>query len=306
MRIIISGGTGLLGAPLAASLAQAGHEVIVLSRNPDRHKFPKGVQGAQWDTTTTAGWGELLDGADAVINLAGESISGDGLLPARWTDDRKQLIRDSRRMAGLALVKAISEAKHKPGIFFQVSGVDYYPAGEELADEQSPPGNSFLASVVAEDWEPPSAPLEEMGVRRIIGRLGIVLSTKGGALPPSLLQFRLFAGGNLGDGKQWVSWIHEQDAVRAIQFLVETEAARGPYNIVAPKPVRNKQLSKELSGILGRPSLIPVPSAALKLVLGDVSVLVLEGRRVSSQRLQELGFEFLFPDLHSALSDLLA
>jgi uncharacterized protein (TIGR01777 family) len=295
----------MIGTPLSAVLAQAGQEVIVLSRNPDRHTFPKGVQGAQWDTNTTAGWGELLDGAGAVINLAGENISGDGLLPARWTEERKQRIRDSRRMAGLALVKAISEANQKPRVFFQVSGIDYYAPGDKLVDEQAPPGSTFLASVVTEDWEPSTAPVEEMGVRRIIGRLGVVLSTEGGALPPSLLQFRLFAGGKLGDGQQWMSWVHVADAVRAIQFLVENTEAEGPYNIVAPQPVRNKELTKELGSIMGRPSLIPVPGSALKLVLGDVSTLVLDGRPVSSGRLQELGFEFLYPDLHSALRDLL-
>jgi uncharacterized protein (TIGR01777 family) len=135
--------------------------------------------------------------------------------------------------------------------------------------------------------------------------LGVVLSTEGGALPPSLLQFRLFAGGKLGDGQQWMSWVHVTDAVRAIQFLVENTEAEGPYNIVAPQPVRNKELTKELGSIMGRPSLIPVPGSALKLVLGDVSTLVLDGRPVSSGRLQELGFEFLYPDLHSALRDLL-
>jgi uncharacterized protein (TIGR01777 family) len=227
------------------------------------------------------------------------------LLPARWTEERKQRIRDSRRMAGLALVKAISEANQKPRVFFQVSGIDYYAPGDKLVDEQAPPGSTFLASVVTEDWEPSTAPVEEMGVRRIIGRLGVVLSTEGGALPPSLLQFRLFAGGKLGDGQQWMSWVHVADAVRAIQFLVENTEAEGPYNIVAPQPVRNKELTKELGSIMGRPSLIPVPGSALKLVLGDVSTLVLDGRPVSSGRLQELGFEFLYPDLHSALRDLL-
>lgn len=305
MKIIITGGTGMIGTPLSAALAQAGHEVIVLSRNPSRHTFPRSVKGAQWDTNTTAGWGELVDGSDAIINLAGENISGDGLLPARWTEERKQRIRDSRRMAGLALVKAVSEAAHKPTVFFQASGVDYYPPGDKLATEDSAPGDTFLASVVTEDWEPASAGVEEMGVRRIIGRLGVVLSTEGGALPPMLLQFRLFAGGRLGGGQQWMSWVHHTDAVRAIQFLVESTVAQGPYNIVAPEPVRNAQMTKELSSALGRPSYIPVPGVALKLVLGEVSTLVLEGRLVSSRRLQDLGFEFLYPDLTSALKDLL-
>jgi len=305
MRAIITGGTGLIGSRLAASLAQAGHEVIVLSRNPDKHALPQGVRAEKWDARTAAGWGHLADGAGAIINLAGENISGTGALPARWTTERKQRIAESRLHAGQAVVEAVRQAANKPEVVYQASGSDYYGWGDRLFTENDAAGDAFLASVVTDAWEPATAAVEAMGVRRVIGRQGPVMSMDGGPLPFSVFQFKLFAGGRLGSGNQWMSWIHIEDAVRAIQYLVGNKQAQGVYNIAAPNPVTNKEFTQVLGQVMGRPTLIPAPAFALKLALGEISALVLEGQRIDVQKLRELGFTFNYPDLRLALLDLL-
>lgn len=305
MRIIITGGTGLIGTPLSRQLAQSGHEVIVLSRSPDKYKLPPGVRAEKWDAETATGWSHLADGAGAIINFAGENISGNGFIPSRWTDERKERIKLSRLKAGQAVTQAVAAAQTKPGVVLQASGIDYYPAGDALQTEEMPPGDSFLAKVVTDYWEPTTADVEEMGVRRVVMRTGIVLSMEGGALPITVLPFKLFAGGPLGGGSQWWSWIHLQDMVNAVQFLLENEQAHGPVNLVSPNPLTNKAFAATVGSVLGRPSLIPAPSFALKLGLGEMSTIVLDGRRVSSQKLQDLGFTFQFPDARSALTNLL-
>lgn len=305
MRVIITGGSGMLGTHLSTSLAKDGYEVIVLSRNPGKHHLPPGVRAERWDAKTAEGWDHLADGAFAIINLAGESLSGSGLFPMRWTSERKRRIEQSRWNAGQAVTAAVEAAATKPQVVYQMSGVDYYPPGDQIMTEESPPGTTFIARVVAEYWEPPTSPVEQMGVRRVIGRTAVVLNLKNGPLPPSIFQFKLFAGGRLGSGKQWFPWIHEDDAARAILFLLKNEAAHGPYNIVAPEAVTNNQYTKALGRVMGRPSLIPVPGFALKTALGEVASLVLDGRPVSPQKLLNLGFEFRFPTLEPALRDVL-
>ncbi len=197
MRVIISGGTGVIGSALVAQSAAEGHEVIVLSRNPSPDKQPPGVRVVQWDAKTADGWGEWMNGADVVINLAGEPI-GSGTIPSPWTDDTKRKIEMSRRNAGEALVAAIEAAEHKPSVLFQMSGTDYYPYGNKVMIETDPPGTQFLARVITDYWEPSTAPVEAMGVRRVIGRMGPLLNQENGPLPSSLLQFKLFAGGRSG------------------------------------------------------------------------------------------------------------
>ena len=305
MRAIITGGTGLIGSRLAASLAQAGHEVVVLSRNPGKHALPQGVRAAKWDARTAAGWGHLADGAGAIINLAGENISGTGALPARWTAERKRRIAESRLHAGQAVVEAVRQAASKPEIVYQASGSDYYGWGDRLFTENDAAGDTFLGSVATDSWEPATAAVEAMGVRRVIGRQGPVMSMDGGPLPFSVFQFKLFAGGRLGSGNQWMSWVHIEDAVRAIQYLIENKQAQGVYNIAAPNPVTNKEFTQVLGQVMGRPTLIPAPAFALKLALGEISALVLEGQRIDVQKLRELGFTFNYPDLRLALLDLL-
>ena len=195
MRIIITGGTGMIGSRLAKNLAADGHDIIILSRNPNKHSLPTGIRAEKWDARTAAGWGYLADGADAIVNLAGENISGSGFIPQRWTPDRKKRIQESRLFAGQAVTAAVAAAVHKPKVVIQASGIDYYPAGETLVNEESAPGSSFLGEVVTQYWEPATADVTAMGVRRVVARLGIVLSMEGGALPITVLPYRFFVGG---------------------------------------------------------------------------------------------------------------
>ena len=305
MRVIITGGTGMIGSELAASLAGDGHEVIALSRNPSKHAPPPGVQIEKWDSKTAAGWGHLADGADAIVNLAAESIAGEGFPPDRWTAAKKRRIRQSRIDAGNAVVEAVKAAASKPAVVIQASGNDYYgDQGDEVLTEEVPPGDSFLADVTL-DWEGATAPVAGMGVRHVVARGGIVLSMEGGALPSTVLPFRLFVGGPLGNGRQWWPWIHIQDLVRAIRFLIENEAASGPVIVCTPNPLRNKDFARVIGEVMGRPSYFPVPAFALKLALGEVADTVLHSRRTLPEKLQALGFTFLYPDLKPALEDLL-
>ncbi|HBY97466.1 MAG: TIGR01777 family oxidoreductase [Ardenticatenaceae bacterium] len=300
-RIIITGGTGLIGQELSTDLAKDRHEVIVLSRSPNReHGLPQGVQAVGWDARTADGWGHLADGATAIINLAGESLAA-----GRWTVERKRRILESRVNVGHAVVEAARAATQKPGVVIQASGVDYYgQRDDEIITEETPRGDTFLADV-CKQWEAASAEVETMGVRRVITRSSLVLSTEGGSLPRLSLPFRLFVGGPLGSGQQWWSWIHMADEVAAIRFLMENEAARGPFNLTSPNPLTNAQFSRILGKVLGRPAAMPVPAFALRLLLGEMAEVVLGGQRAVPKRLQEMGYQFLFPDLEQALRELL-
>lgn len=307
MRVIITGGTGLIGRALVESLVADGHEAIVLSRSPEKTEgFPSSVQVVGWDARTTEGWGELVNGVDAIVNLAGESIAGKNPLAGRWTPERKRRIRESRVQAGQAVVQAIDAAEHKPGVLIQSSAVGYYgPSSNEVITEQSAAGDDFLASV-CQDWEAATAPVESMGVRRVVLRTGVVLSMEGGALPLMMLPFRfVIAGGPMGDGKQWVSWIHLQDEIRAIRFLLENKSAQGVYNLSTPNPLQNADFNRAIGRVMKRPAIMPAPGFALKAVLGEMATTVLDGQRVAPTRLQEAGFEFEYTDAESALRDLL-
>ena len=237
--------------------------------------------------------------------MAGENISGGGLIPARWTPERKKRIEESRLHAGQAIISAIHAAQKKPALVIQASGVDYYPDSGKLVDETASPGNSFLGNVVTKYWEPATAAVESMGVRRVVARFGLVLSMKGGALPITVLPYRLFVGGPLGSGNQWWSWVHIDDVVSALKFFIENEAAEGPINVTAPTPLTNKAFGKVIGKVLKRPSMLPVPTFILKLVLGEIAAIVLEGRNVSSQKLQDLGFSFTYTEAEAALRELL-
>jgi uncharacterized protein (TIGR01777 family) len=313
MRVLITGGTGLIGRALSENLIADGHEVIVLTRSPERARstervggLPAGVRVEGWDARTAQGWGHLADGADAIVNLAGSNIAGQGFFPSRWTDEQRCLIRESRLNSSRAVVEAVAQAEQKPRVLIQASGVGYYGyRGNETLTEEAEPGEDWAARFTAEEWEPSTAPVEEMGVRRVVMRIGIVLSTEDGALPRLLLPFRLFVGGPMGSGKQWVSWIHLEDQARAIRFLIENEEARGPMNITTPNPVTNGELAKLIGRVMGRPSWIPVPGFALRLAFGEVAEVVLKGQRAAPKQLLDLGFEFQFPAAEAAMKDLL-
>ncbi len=299
-RIIITGGTGLIGRALAAELAAAGYEVVVLSRDPLRARgLPPGVRAGKWDGRTAQGWGSRADGAYAIVNLAGENLAG-----GRWTAARKERIRQSRLNAGQAVVEAVRAAERKPAVVVQASGIGYYgPRGDEEVTEEAPPGSDFLGRLAVE-WEASTAPVEVLGVRRVVIRTGVVLSAEGGALPRLALPFRFFLGGPLGSGRQWTPWIHIADEVGAIRFLVEQEGARGPYNLAAPHPVTNRELARALGRVLHRPAWLPVPAPALQLALGEMSAVLLTGQRAVPKRLLEAGFVFRFPEVEAALQDL--
>jgi uncharacterized protein (TIGR01777 family) len=296
-RVLITGGSGLIGSALARDLGQSGREVVVLSRDPEALDVqPIGVRAVRWDARTADGWGELADGAEAIVNLAGESIGA-----GRWTAERKERIRQSRVAAGEAVVAAIAAARRKPGVLVQASAVGFYgPRGDELVTEETPPGNDFLAHTCVA-WEASTAPVESQGVRRVVARTGVVLSRSGGALPRMLTPYRWFVGGRLGSGRQWMPWIHIADEVGALRFLIERPDARGPFNLSAPAPLTNSRFGRALGRAMRRPSLMPAPAFALRRLLGEMSQIVLEGQRAVPERLLALGYSFQFPEAKPAL-----
>ena len=299
MKVLITGGSGLIGRALTASLTADGHEVIILSRDPGRSKRSvPGVQLVKWDGKTYEGWGHLVEDTDVIVNLEGENLS-DGL----WTENRKKRIRDSRLNAGRAVVQAIENASHIPHVLIQASGAGYYGIqNPDLLEESAPRGSDFLADV-SRDWEASTLPVEPMGVRRAIIRSGVVLSRQGGALGLMLLPFRFFVGGPLGSGRQWMSWIHIEDEVRAIRFLIDNESATGAFNLSA-QPVTNAEFSKAVGKTMGKSSFFRVPRFLLRLVLGEMSTMVLDGQRVSAKKLIDLGFEFKYGQIEEALNNL--
>lgn len=307
MRVIITGGAGLIGSALAESLASAGHEVVVLSRNPANAagRLQQGLRAERWDGRSAAGWGHLADGAGAIVNLAGESIAGANPLLGRWTPERKRLIRASRLEAGQAVVEAVSAAAVKPQVVIQASAVGYYgPHGDELVTEATPAGGDFLGKLAAE-WEASTRAVEAMGVRRAIARTGLPITKRGGFFPPVLLQHQLFAGGPMGNGRHFWPWIHMDDEIAALRFLIDS-GAEGPFNLSAPNPVTNKQFSQTLGKVLGRPAFIPAPGFAVKLALGELGdALLLTGQRQVPERLTALGFQFKYPELTGALKNVI-
>ncbi len=306
MRVVITGGAGFIGRALATGLAVAGYEVVLLSRNPAKAAgLPAGVRAERWDGLTAAGWGPLADGAHAIVNLAGENLAGGGFFPARWTPERKQRIRQSRLNAGQAVVEAVQAAQVKPAVVIQSSGIGYYGTRDgRLHTEIDKPGSDFLASLTV-DWEASTSPVALLGVRHVSIRSGVVLSPTEGALYRLLLPFKLFVGGPMGSGRQGFSWIHPVDETAAIRFLIENPMASGAFNLCAPEPLTNAEFGKVVGAVLGRPSWLPIPAFALKLAMGEVASMVLEGQQAVPKKLLDLGFTFRFADAESALRDLL-
>ncbi len=306
MNVLITGGSGLLGRRLTRHLLASGHQVTILSRNPQAVTgLPAAVTVAGWDGRTAAGWQPYADAADAIVNLAGASIKGDGFLPSRWTPKRKALILNSRVQAGQAVMEALRAAPKKPRTLLQASAVGYYgPRGAEPVMEDSAPGADFLAGV-CQQWEASTQEAESLGVRRVVLRTGLPLSMQGGAMPLLVLPFRLFAGGWFGDGRQHYPWIHIDDYIAALAFLLENDKTRGVFNISAPQPVPNRQFAATLGRVLRRPSWLPTPRFAMQLALGEVSTVVLDGQNAVPAALQQAGFAFKYPELEPALRDLL-
>lgn len=306
MRVIITGGSGLIGRGLTENLTADGHEVIILSRTPAKvTSLPSGARAVGWDAKTAAGWGDVADGADAIVNLAGESLKGTGFIPSRWTQKRKDLIRQSRIDAGAAVVEGTRAAKKKPKLAVQASAVGFYgPCGDEAITERSSSGSDFLASV-CRDWEASTSAVESMGVRRVVIRTGLPLTMKGGAFPLLVLPFKLFAGNTFGSGHQYYPWIHFADHIAALRFLIDHPSASGVFNVSAPNPARNRDFARAIGRTLHRPVWAPVPRLALQIALGEVSTVVMDGQRAVPEKLRREGFKFKYPDLQPALEDLL-
>ena len=300
MNILISGGTGFIGSALMRSLVADGHKTWILTRDPSRFTPTAGVQPVAWDGRSSQGWLDVFSRMDAVVNLAGETI---GAWP--WTAERKKRILESRVAAGRAMLEAYERASDRPPVLIQASGVGYYgPLGPQQVSESGAPGKDFIAQV-AIDWEDSTSRLDDLpGVRRVVIRTSLVLDTRQGVLPLMALPVRFFAGGPLGNGRQGVSWIHIDDEVRAIRFLIENQGARGPFNLSAPQPVSNAIFIQKLSAALGRPYWLPAPGFAMKLLLGEMSTLLLDGQYAIPGRLLDLGFQFNFQQVEAAFQTL--
>ena len=303
MKIIITGGTGVIGRALTAELTQAGHQIIIFSRSS--RKTVNGAQTIQWDIDNIESWLPHIKTADTIVHLSGENLAGKGFLPTRWSAERKQRIQESRTKTGKILVEAIQQVDEKPEIFVQASAIGYYgPHQDESLTETDSPGDDYLAQTCVE-WEDSTKDLDDLGVRRVIIRTGVVLTPDSGALARLLLPYRMFVGGPFGDGRQWYSWIHIADEVAAIRFLIENSKATGVYNLTAPHPLQNREFGKTLGKVLNRPSWIPIPKFAMEAIFGEVATVVVDGQRVLPKKLQALGFQFQYTDLEPALKDLL-
>jgi uncharacterized protein len=298
-RILIAGGAGLIGAALTQKLVDAGNQVWILSRHPEAARAPSGAQLVAWDGRTTDGWLPLVDQADAVIHLAGANIGA-----SVWTDARRKEIVSSRVESGKAVCAAIQSASRRPKVLIQASAIGYYGNSETaFFTEADPAGDGWLPGVCVA-WEDATRPVEDLDVRRVVIRTGLVLDRHAGILPRMELPFRLWAGGRLGSGKQWMSWIHIQDEIEAVLFLLENETARGAYNLTAPTPLTNVVFEHCLGKALQRPDWIAAPGFAIRLALGKMSELILQGQRVLPERLSAAGYAFHFTDLPSALADI--
>lgn len=295
MNIMISGGTGLLGTALTQSFHADGHKVFVLSRG---NSTRSNIQIVKWDARTTDGWGHLVNEMDVVIHLAGRSTAS-----WPWTAAKKKSFEDSRILPGLALAQAIREATRRPSLFVQVSGINYYGLHGDLADEATPPGDDFLAQLTVR-WEDATKSVEELGVRRLVLRTPPVLARENVILKLIALPVQIFFGGTLGSGKQPFPWIHFKDWVGAVRHLMANENAHGMYNLIAPSQTTLSEFTRQLAKILHRPYWFPVPAFLMRNVLGEMSVLILDGRFSQPKRLIESGYTFQFPGPREALTDL--
>ncbi len=294
MNITLTGASGFLGKPLIRSLQAERHALRVLGRRP----IP-GLPFSQWDSLSGEPPEESLASTDAIIHLAGEPVA------QRWTPEVKQRIRDSRILGTRHLVHALSMQSRRPTVLICASAIGIYGSrGDEMLTENSRPGEGFLAEVTA-DWEKEADMAEALGIRVVKIRIGVVLGKDGGALAKMLPPFRMGVGGKLASGKQWMSWVHIDDLVGMIQFALANEKVHGAWNGTAPQPVTNAEFTSKLAEVLHRPALLPVPAFALRLLFGEMASVVLASQRVLPEAAKSAGFKFQFPDLASALQDVI-
>jgi uncharacterized protein (TIGR01777 family) len=300
MKVAITGATGFVGRRLVERLQEQGHQPLILTRNPAaaQRAFPT-LEIIAYTPTESGSWQQAIAGCDAVVNLAGEPIA-----ESRWTPKQKQEILNSRQLGTQKIVEAIAQANPKPAVLVNASAIGYYGTSETATfDETSPAGNDFLAEV-CQAWEAEAKKVKDAGVRLVILRLGIVLGN-GGALAKMIPPFKLFAGGPLGTGRQWFSWIHRDDLVNLILEALSRPDIEGVLNATALNPVRMSELCQTLGKTLERPSWLPVPSFALEALLGEGAKVVLEGQQVLPKRTTSYGFEYQYPTLKQALEEIL-
>lgn len=316
MKIVIAGGTGFLGRPLASRLALARHEVVVLTRSDIIGRPPEGLRYVAWKPdgaipmATRAGggraragdWTSEVAGADAIVNLAGA-----GLADERWTARRQEVLRRSRKDSTDSLVYAVRQSETKPAVFIQGSAIGYYGTTQDgPLNESSGPGSDFLASLCV-DWEAAAQPVAAVGSRLVLARAGVVLAADGGALPKLALPFRAFVGGPIGSGRQVISWVHRDDWLSMITWAIETADVVGPLNVTAPKPVTNAEFARALGRALHRPAWIRTPGFVVRAAAGQVAdIAVLAGQRVLPAKALSLKFGFRYPDVDRALAAALA
>ena len=306
MKVAITGATGFVGSRLVQRLQEEGHSILVLTRSSDHARtvfpataFPK-VEITAYSPLESGDWQQKISGCDAVVNLAGAPIA-----ESRWTPERKQEILNSRKIGTQKIVEAIAQANPKPAVLINSSAIGYYGTSEtKTFDETAAPGDDFLAKV-CQTWEAEAEKVKESGTRLVILRTGIVLAM-GGALAKMLLPFRLFAGGPIGSGRQWFSWIHRDDLVNLILMSLTRTNMEGVFNATAPNPVKMSQFCQELGQIMNRPSWLPVPDIALEVLLGDAAKVVLEGQQVLPKRTLAEGFEYQYPLVKPALEEVLS
>lgn len=297
MKIAIAGGTGFVGNALTSFLLQNGHDVIILSRK-DASSPAGNLRTIRWLNEEDRPETEL-EGVEAIVNLAGATIN------SRWTQKRKAEIITSRISAVNEIKRIIQNLRRKPRVLVNASAVGFYGTSEDdTFTEESPSiGEDFLADTVKK-WESSASQIEHLGVRTVLCRFGVILDQNEGALAKMVLPYRLFAGSTIGTGKQWLSWIHIKDVVRGIQFAIEDSTVSGPVNFTAPEPVRMKEFGKELAQALGRPHWLKTPSIGLRLLLGEMSMLILEGQHVLPEKLLNHGYAFSYPVLPEAVRDI--
>jgi uncharacterized protein len=296
MRLVVAGASGFIGSALCSRLLEKGHTLTLLSRSAPRDAGTPMKRWLRWTPGTPGDWEILVDGAEAVINLAGEPIAA-----KRWTEEQKQRIRASRIQTTSSLVGAIAKAKQKPAVLINASAIGYYgPHGDETITEEAGPGTDFLGQV-CRDWEEEAKKAERLGLRVALVRTGIVLGRGGGALAKMGPPFKFFAGGPLGSGAQWMPWIHLEDEIGLMLHLIERSEARGPFNATAPNPVRMREFCQTLGRVMSRPCWAPVPAFALRILLGEMAEMLLTGQRVLPAAAQKVGYGFRYPYLYDAL-----
>jgi len=316
VRIVVSGGTGFIGRSLVMTLCERGDDVVVLSRGKTAAEMGCGlgprpmccrgagkVELATWTPEKAGDWSKVVDGADAVVHLAGA-----GVLDEAWTPERKETLRKSRIRSTELLAEAIARADRPPRVFVSTSAIGYYGTGtgEQVLTDDSPPGTDFLAQLVV-DWENAAAAARGVpGVRVCHPRIGLVLGKGGGMLEKMLPAFKAFVGGPVGTGAQYMGWIHLVDVVRALEFALDSADLVGPFNLTAPEPVTMDAFAHALGEAMGRPAALRVPCFAVKLAMGARSEAVLSGQRAVPKRLSDAGFAFVFPELASALDDIVS